>query len=352
MVKRKWAVLSLILVLLLVLSGCGATTTTAPAADKGQAGQGQAQSGANKTAEKFPTQPVHLIVQYPAGGGVDVTARLLAKYAEKNLGQNIVVENRVGGNGVLGVTAVTNAKPDGYTLGIVLNSTAVEKYLLEGVTYSVDSFEPIVQINFDPAFLVTKTGGKFDKPLPEIIQQTKSQKLNMGIGAVWIAFDFVKMLLQQETGAQFTRVGFQGGGPVTKAVLSGDVDLGMQFAPEWVNYYKSGELKGLAVSSAQRVPGFENIPTFKELGFKSVDDVGVRRFLVAPKGTPEETIKVLETAFLKALSDPQLVEDFKKAGMTVDKGDRKVAAEKFKAEGQELVDLVKKAGVKPGDPPK
>jgi tripartite-type tricarboxylate transporter receptor subunit TctC len=324
-----------ILCLALVVAGCGG---------------GKPQT-AKQPTEKFPTQPVHIIVQYPPGGGIDVTARLLAKHAEKYLGQNIVIENKVGGNGVLGITTVAAAKPDGYTLGIILNTTATEKHLLQGVNYSVDSFDPIVQINFDPGFLVTKKGSKYDRPLAEVVQMAKEGKLNMGVGAVWTTNDFVKVMLEKDKGVKFERVGFPGGGPVTKALLAGDVDVGTQYANEWFSYYQSGDLVGLGVSSEKRLPGFEKVPTFKEQGI-NIGNIGVRRVLASPKGTPPERIAVLEQAFLKALNDPACLADFQKAGMSLLPADSKTVRETLKDESKVYVDIVTGLGVKPGDVPK
>lgn len=346
--SKSFKFLACMLVLLMplvMISGCGSGASRQEVPAQGAVGENTAK------ADDFPSKPLKIIVQYGPGGGVDVTARLLAKYAEKYLGQNIVVENRTGGSGVLGLTALANSDPDGYTLGLIFPNTAVEKYLLEGVTYSLDSFEPIVQINFDPAFLVTKTGGPYDKPLSEILEEAKTKDINMGIGALWQGFDFVKLLLAKETGSEFTRIGYEGGAAVAKALLAGDVDLGMLFPTEWVNYYESGDLKGIAVASEERWPGFEEVPTFKELGI-DIGDMGVRRFLVAPKGIEDNRLAILEDAFLKALNDPELKAEYKAVGMGVLPAGAKESYVTLQNEGQLLIDIVVEGGFKPGDPPR
>lgn len=328
---------------LFIISGCGSK-----AVSSNNTGEETIE-----TAQKddFPSKPVKIIVQYGAGGGVDVTARLLAKYAEKYLGQNIVVENRTGGSGVVGVTALANSDPDGYTLGIIFPNTAVEKYLLEGVTYSLDSFEPIVQINFDPAFLVTKAGGSYDKPLSEIIAEAKTKDINMGIGALWQGFDFVKLLLAKQTGAEFKRIGYEGGAAVAKALLAGDVDLGMLFPSEWVSYYQSGDMRGLAVAAEERLAGFEEVPTFRELGI-DIGNMGVRRFLVAPKGIDPNRRAILEEAFLKALNDPELQKEYESVGMSVLPAGAEESVATLNEEAKILIDIVVEGGFKPGDPPR
>jgi tripartite-type tricarboxylate transporter receptor subunit TctC len=341
--KKLLAMFMAITMLTLVVSGCAGQPSATGSEEPAKTTETE------KTVD-YPKQPVRIIVQYGAGGGVDVTARLLAKYAEKYLGQSIVVENVTGGSGVVGLTTLAASKPDGYTLGLIFPNTAVEGMILEGVTYSIDSFEPIVQINFDPAFVVTKKGGAYDKPFTEIMEMTKKDKLNLGVGALWQAFDFVKLLLVQNEGVEFTRVAYDGGGPVTKAVASGDLELGMQFPNEWISYYNTKELSGLAVAAEERLAAFPDVPTFKELGI-DIGDMGVRRFLCAPKGIDPSVMAVIEEAFLKALADPELQAEYAAAGMSVLPAGSVEAKETLYKEAEILKEIVTKAGIKPGDAP-
>jgi len=351
--KKRAFSLSLVLVLACSLFGACSGSSSSPSSSSAPAVPdfpAQSASSAAPTADAFPTQPVKIIVQYAAGGGVDVTARLLAKYAEKHLGQNIVVENRTGGSGVLGLTALAGSDPDGYTLGLVFPNTAVEHMIMEGVSYTIDSFEPIVQVNFDPAFLVAKKGGPCDVPLADLLATTKQDQLNMGIGALWQGFDFVKLLLAQQEGAKFTRIAFDGGAGVTKALAAGDIDVGMQFPNEWVSYYNTNEMVGIAVASEERLTAFPDVPTFKELGI-DIGDMGVRRVLVAPKGIDPSRLHVLEEAFLKAMQDPDLIKEFNELGMSVIPENAQVANELLHSDADLLIDIITIADVKPGDPP-
>lgn len=308
-------------------------------------------SGSGSGASDYPDQPIRFIVQYGAGGGVDVTARLVAKYAEKQLGQSIVVENVTGGGGVVGQTELANAKPDGYTIGLIFANTAIESMITEGVTYSLDSYEPICQVNFDPAFLVARTGSEYDVPLDELLDMTREKTLTMGIGALWQAFDFVKMSLQSNYDAPFTRVAYDGGAGACTAVASGDADVAMVFPNEWVSYYNTGDLSGIAVSAPERLDAFPDVPTFAELGYDEIESFGVRRVLVAPAGTDPEIVSKLEKAFLAALEDPDLVKEFGDLGMSVVPANAEDAAANLKAEADVLSELVTSFGIKPGDAP-
>lgn len=349
MIKRR-SIIMLVIITLLIGTFVGCNKTPATSGEE-KAPKETVAPVEQTSSVDFPKGPVRIIVQYGPGGGVDVTARLLAKHAEKYLGTNIVVENVTGGSGVVGLTTLASSKPDGYTLGLIFPNTAVEGSILEGVNYNIDSFDPIVQINFDPAFMVAKKGGEYDVPLIEILERTKEDQLNMGIGALWQAFDFVKLLLAQNEGAEFTRVAYEGGAAVTTAIASGDLDLGMQFPNEWISYYNTGDVVGLAVASEERSPSFPDVPTFKELGV-DIGNMGVRRFLAAPKGLDPEILNMLEDAFLQALNDPELIADYKAAGMSVIPAGTEEARETLAKEANELKEIVEKAGIKPGDAPK
>lgn len=308
-------------------------------------------TGGDDAGADYPNQPIRFIVQYAAGGGVDVTARLVSKYAEKYLGQSIVVENVTGGSGIVGQTELANSANDGYTIGMIFANTAVDVKLTDGVTYTLDSFDPVCQVNFDPAFLVARKGSEYDVSLDELVKMTKENQLTMGIGALWQAFDFVKMTLQADYDAPFTRVAYDGGAGACTSVVAGDANVAMVFPNEWMSYYQSGDLTGIAVSAPERLEAFPDVPTFAELGYDSINSFGVRRVIVAPAGTDPQILAKLEDAFMQALADPELVAEFQALGMSVVPADAQTAFASLKAEGQVLSDLVETFGVKPGDAP-
>lgn len=308
-------------------------------------------SAGDDTGSDYPNQPIRFIVQYGAGGGVDVTARLVSKYAEKYLGQSIVVENVTGGSGIVGQTELANSDPDGYTIGMIFANTAIDIKLTDGVSYTLDSFDPVCQVNFDPAFLVARKGSEYDVPLDDLVKMTKENQLTMGIGALWQAFDFVKMTLDSEYDAPFTRVAYDGGAGACTSVVAGDADVAMVFPNEWMSYYQSGDLGGIAVSAPERLAAFPDVPTFAELGYDKINSFGVRRVIVAPAGTDPEILDKLEDAFLKALADPELIAEFEALGMSVVPADAETAFASLKSEGETLAALVDAFGVKPGDAP-
>lgn len=298
----------------------------------------------------FPEKPINFIVQYGAGGGVDVTARLLANIASEYAGQNIVIQNITGGSGSLGVTELAHSAPDGYTIGLIFPVTLMESSVIEGITYGFDSFEPICQVNYDPAMMVVKSGTY--NTLQEIVDTTNVSTLNMGIGAMWTAFDLTKLMLYNKYDIDFTRIFYgTGGASVPSGILAGDVDCAMLYPNEWISYYQAGDMKGLAVASNERLAAFPDVPTFAEGGY-DIGNIGVRRILVVPKGTPEDVVKRLEEIFMQALEDPRLKEAYENVGMSVAAENRENAAKYLYEEAGTFIDLLEEMQIKPGDSPR
>jgi tripartite-type tricarboxylate transporter receptor subunit TctC len=309
-----------------------------------------ANSKTDSTTNHFPNHPVTLLVQYPAGGGVDVTARLTAKYAEKYLGQQIVVQNVAGGSGVVGVTKVATAKPDGYTLGIALPAIITDKSLLPDVSYTVESFEPIAQINSDVGVLSAKKGGPYDKPFANISAQAKKEKINIGINALWTSNDWSLLQLKKAHNIPLNRVQYQGGAPAVKALLGGETGLSFNYPAEISDFVKQGQIQPIAVTSSERTPVFKDTPTFKELGVNGLE-FSFWRILVSPKGIPADVKAKLEEVFTKAFQDPELKKEFEKAGLSYNPKDSKTAQSIIENDTKVYEDLIKKFDLKQGVTP-
>jgi tripartite-type tricarboxylate transporter receptor subunit TctC len=329
-------------ILCMSLFGCSSNTTSDSSSKPA--------STNSKAGENFPTRSVNLLVQYPAGGGVDITARLTAKYAEKYLGQSIVVQNVAGGSGVVGVTKVANAKPDGYTLGIALPAIITDKSLLPDVSYTVDSFEPIMQINSDIGVLSVKKGGPYDKSFADLSAQAKNEKISIGINALWTSNDWSLLQLKKGQNIPLNRVQYQGGAPAVKALLGGETGLSFNYPTEISDFVKQGQIQPIAVTSSERIPVFKDTPTFKELGVNGLE-FSFWRILVAPKGTPESVKVKLEQAFTKALQDPELKKEFEKAGLSYDPKDSKSAKSIIENDTKVYKELIKKFDLKQGSTP-
>lgn len=253
----------------------------------------------------YPTREIEFIAPFAPGSSTDAFSRLAAKFGEKYVGKPIVVVNKVGGGGVRGYAAISSAKPDGYTMGLLGQSVMVHPYLLKGVTYNYKKdFRILSQVDYSAEAFFTKKGGPYDIPLKELVKKAKEkpETIKMGVaGSVWGAPDFTRAFLEEEAGVKFNRVPFPGAGDLIPAVMGGHSDLGVGPSAEWAPYYKGGQFSVLAVCTEKRDPRYPDIPTAKELGFDVV--FSAYHWIGAPAGTPDPIVNLLADAFKKAFSE-------------------------------------------------
>lgn len=273
-----------------------------------------------KPAE-FPTQPIEYTVVYPAGGGLDLTARLLAKYVEKAAGDRILVNNRTGGAGMVGHTYLaTQAKPDGYTVGVLVNLIWGDAMLRSQGRWSYTDLEPIAYINSDPLTWVASTEGPYKgMSAKQIIQVAKDKPGTVRIatvpGSMW---EYLVEQIEASTGAKFLRVPFQGGGPGVIALLGGTVDVAQGFYGEFRGHVEAGKLVPIALASNERPSFLKNTPTFNEI-YNSKDYVwNIIRFAAVPKGTPADRKAYLTATIQAALKNPELIAEYQKLGVYFD----------------------------------
>ncbi|APW44045.1 Bug family tripartite tricarboxylate transporter substrate binding protein [Rhodoferax saidenbachensis] len=254
-------------------------------------------------------KPIRLIVPYPAGGPLDITARVLAEMVKDSLG-TVVVDNRAGAGGNIGADAVAKAAPDGYTIGIAATAThAVNPWLFAKMPYNAATdFAGITQMVRVPNVLVmnAETAQRLHiQTLADLIAYAKANpsKLNYGSGGNGSAGHLAGEMFKKEAGIFALHIPYNGGNPAQLALLSGQVDYNLDNLATAAPNIRSGKLKALAVTSAQRSSALPDIPAISETlkGF-SIDTWWG---LVAPAGTPKERIAELNHAFVAALQSPE-----------------------------------------------
>jgi tripartite-type tricarboxylate transporter receptor subunit TctC len=269
-------------------------------------------------AQNYPVKPVRLIVPFAAGGNVDITARQIAPGLSELLGQNFIVDNRVGAGGVIGAEAVAKAAPDGYTLMMGSNSTvSVAPSLYPKLAYHpVRDFAPVSLVATTPFVLVVHPSVPA-RSVKELIAlaKTKSGRLAMASGGTGSSNHLVGELFQSLTGAKFTHVPYKGAGPAGVDLMAGQVDLLFDQLSSSVGPLKSGRIRALAVTSAARTAIFPDIPTMKEAGVADFEVTNITGVL-APAGTPAEIITRLNAAILKVLGSASVKERF--AGLALE----------------------------------
>jgi tripartite-type tricarboxylate transporter receptor subunit TctC len=269
----------------------------------------------------YPTEPITFVIVYPAGGGMDVTARMLAKYVEKYIDNRVIVENRTGGTGLVGHTYLASqAKNDGYTVGILAgNYFWLDDLLRAQGKWSYSNMEAVAYINEDPNTWIVSTEGPLkDKSLKDVIQLAKQKPdtIKVAVG-VETSSQFLVEDVEMASGAKFTQVPFQGGAPAVIAMLGGHIEIAGYYYAEYKSHLEAGKVRALGQAGAERSVYLPNTSTFNEaLGVNNIL-WSVWRYAAVPKGVPPERLKYLEEAILAALHDPDCVKDFDNLGSKV-----------------------------------
>ncbi|MBL8587899.1 MAG: tripartite tricarboxylate transporter substrate binding protein [Methylobacteriaceae bacterium] len=262
-----------------------------------------AASAGGAFAAGFPERDITLVVPWAAGGGTDALGRTLAKNAKQYIGANVAVVNRPGGTGVQGMQSVAQAKPDGYTVGLV--TFHLSSYRLTGLSQlSYREFEPIMLLNRSPTGFLVRADSPY-KSMKDLVDYAKANPgvvtiATSGAGAVP---HLSAALLAKQLGLKFTFVPFDGGAPARTAVLGGHVTMLVVNSEEALQFYKAKQLRFLALNSAERHPTFPDVPTIAEAGFPLATLLLDWRGLAVPKGTPPDVIKTLTEGFRKMSED-------------------------------------------------
>jgi tripartite-type tricarboxylate transporter receptor subunit TctC len=259
-------------------------------------------------AQTYPSRTVTMIVPFAAGGGTDVTARIVAAYMSQTLGQQIIVENAPGAGGTVGSIRTMRSNPDGYTIEMGhMGTHAVSVSLYPNLAYKPDvDFVPIGMVVELPELIAARKDFP-PKDLEEFIAYVKAnaEKLNMGHAGVGSnAFNF-GLVLNSLLGVKPTLVPFNGTGPAANALVGGQVDYMVNGIAELGSQIQAGTVKAYAIGAAERHPAVPNVPTSTEAGLPEFQ-ASPWFALFAPKSTPRLVLDKLTDALDKALDDPNV----------------------------------------------
>lgn len=269
----------------------------------------QAQTG------KYPDRPVRLIAPFPPGGTVDVVARLVAPLAASSIGQQIVIENRVGASGIIGTGFVAQSKPDGYTLLINTTPLVTNTLMFNKVPYdALTDFAPISLLASTPSFVSVHPSVPA-KTVKELIALAKSRPgtLNYGGSGTGTNPHIAGELFNYLAKTEIAVVQYKGGGPALTAAIGGEVSVAFSGLAGATGFVKSGRLRALGVTSLKESPALPGVPPIADVlpGY----EFSAWFALVAPKGTPREIITVLNQNFVKAVASPELARRFADEGI-------------------------------------
>lgn len=258
-------------------------------------------------AQPYPSKPVRIIASYPAGGGVDVMARLVAQKLSQQFSQQFIVENRAGAGGTIGADAVAKAAPDGYTILAGGNpELTFMPHVIERLPYDPQrDLAPLVLAANAPSVVVVHPAFKVSS-MKELLALARDVEVPYGTPGRGTPMHLSFELLNAEAGTKFIHVPYKGGGPATNDVVGGQINVAVINAPPVLPQIKAGKLRALAVMQNERSGLLPNVPTFSEAtGIENIAAPAWFAFL-APAATPVEIRNRLEQAIRQALNEPDL----------------------------------------------
>jgi tripartite-type tricarboxylate transporter receptor subunit TctC len=269
-------------------------------------------------AADYPDRPVRLIVGFAPGGGTDVSARFLAqRLMEIFPNSNFVVENRAGASGTIGTALVAKSPPDGYTLSVGTSTThSVAPQMLPNVPYHpVKDFAHITQIAYSPLFLVVHPSTPI-KTVGDLIKLAKARPndINYGSGGAGTTLHMAGELFKLMTGTRMTVIAYKGEGPAIIDLIGGQISLVFSNVPAVLQQVRAGSLRGVAVTSAERISTIPEFPTVAESGVPGFEAITWFGFY-APAGTPRDLVNRLNAASREALQPAAVKEKLLALGM-------------------------------------
>jgi tripartite-type tricarboxylate transporter receptor subunit TctC len=264
-------------------------------------------------SQDFPTKPISLIIQYPAGGSSDLTARALANGTRKYLGQPMICENKAGGGGTVGVALVVAKPGDGYTIGIVTSSPTMAFHMGKLNFHPLNDLTPIMRWG-NYLFGITVRADSPWKTIQELLQYAKQnpEKVSYGSPGVGTPPHLAMEELSMVANLKFTHIPSKGIAENNTALLGGHIEM-ISDSSGWAPLVDAGKFRLLATWGEKRCSRYPQAPTIKEVGY----DVVARSHLgvIGPKGMPKPIVSKLAEAFRKAMDDPEFVAVMKKFDM-------------------------------------
>ncbi len=299
----------------------------------------------NVFGQAYPTRPIRLIVPFPPGGNVDVFSRVLFRQVELELGQNIVIDNRGGANGLIGADVVANAVPDGYTLLNTSFAFAVNPSILKKMPFDIKKdFAPITNVALGLGYLMVINNDVPAKTVPELIALAKKRPISYSTAGIGNGQHLAGALFTLKAGIDMLHVPYKGGGPAMTALLGGEVQVHFPAGSVGVPLVKQGRARALGFTGAKRLSSLPDVPTVGESVPGYVADAGWHG-MFAPAKTPAAIVKKVQMAVHKALQEPKVRSHFVDNGYEPQGDPPDVWAKKFRADVDLFADIVKKAKI-------
>lgn len=297
--------------------------------------------------EKWPNKPIRFIVPLAPGGAIDFVARQCGQVLSQSLGQQIVVENRTGAGGTLGMDSAMKSAPDGYTILITNDNAASAPHILKLSYDYTKVLMPVIDIAHQPQIFAVHPSLGVNSVAEYVAHAKKNPGVGVATSGVGSNQHVVALWLAKEAGITVEHVPYRGAGQAVTDLLAGHVKSAFLGPTSMIPHWKAGNLKFLAQTSAKRAPTLTEIPTLEEAGYKGVVlEAWYAAF--APAGTPPEIIKQMNTAIQKSLADPKLLENFTKGSLEAIGGSPEALSKLAQADSVKYERLVRELHISAG----
>jgi tripartite-type tricarboxylate transporter receptor subunit TctC len=304
-------------------------------------------SAAATAEDTYPSRPVHILVPYPAGGGVDIVARSLGDELSKHWGQPVVIENRPGAGGVIASQAVATSPKDGYMLIVVASGHATNPFLYAHLPYDTfKDFTPISLLGSSPNILLVRADSPF-KTLADLLAEARKKPGSLSYGhagngtSTYLAGELLKSLAKVD----LTGIPYKGGAPAINDLLGGHLPISFNNAPESLGQITSGTLRALAVTTATRAPFLPNVPTMAEAGVPGYD-TAVWWGLLGPSNMPANVTGKIAKDTAEAMKSPVIKDRLIKLGATSIGSSPQEFGRLIKSDYDKWGPIIKAAGIK------
>jgi tripartite-type tricarboxylate transporter receptor subunit TctC len=297
--------------------------------------------------EKYPNRPITIVAPFPPGGVADLTARPVAAAMERILKNPVVVVNKTGAAGAVGMSFVANSKPDGYTLLMALSSISIipeaDKLFDRKPAYTMDQLIPIALISADPTIFVVSASRPW-KTVKEFVEDAKKHpgEFSYSSSGVYGTLHMAMEMLSHAAGINLKHVPYAGGAPALTAILGGHVDTLASGPAVVIPHIKAGKLRPLAGWGAKRVAALPDLPTFKEAGYDV--EFYIWAGLFAPRGTPEPVMTRVRETVRQAVNTPEFKAAMEKLETPIAYRDAPEFQKFWEHDAKMLADAIKRVG--------
>ncbi|MFT3819771.1 MAG: tripartite tricarboxylate transporter substrate binding protein [Rubrivivax sp.] len=300
--------------------------------------------------QDYPTRPIKLLIPFSPGGSPDLLGRLIGQQVGRQLGQTVVAENRLGANGIIAADAVAKAAPDGYTLLLTTGSQAINPSIYKKLPYdSAADFAPVSLLTVAPALTLVVNVNSPLRTVQDFLAAARKpdSKLSFGSPGIGNTLHLAGELLNDVAGTRLLHVPYKGAAPALQAVMGGEVTACFLSTTAAIIAVKAGQVRPLAVTSAQRIAPFPEVPTLAESGLPGFDYNGGWVAVFAPGKTPPAIVRRLSAEFDKAMQVSEIREQMIKWDSQPIGGTPEDLGRFVQAETHRFARIVKQAGIEP-----